>query len=157
MDLNEKIKKVNSWLEDLSKVLNVELSLDATGCCAFQVGKETVISLEVSQEIPLFHLYSTLIPFPLNEPEKVVFMMIRALELNAFQTMTHGGTIATLPGGGSFIFCYSHAIEGCNSERFSSILGGFLTALETIKPLLSEPLGFARESSLEGPKLSMRV
>lgn len=150
MNLDEQIKTVALWVKDLSIALGVELSLDEDGVCFFQIGESTVIGIEVSPDLPMVHLFSPLMPLPADNKEFSMLMALRALELNAFQTLTRGGSIAIVPGGGPLIFCYSTPIEGVDSEIFGKILGGFYETIPEIKRMLSE-------SDVEGSPLAPPV
>lgn len=136
MKPHEQRQLVESWIRDLSIALGVELSLDKEGVCTFQVGDDTLIGIELSTEFPIVSLYSPLLTLP-QEKESATALIIKALELNAFQALTRGGAIAIAPGGGPLFFCYTIAIEGIDSEKFSKILGGFFETLPQIKSLLS--------------------
>jgi hypothetical protein len=107
MEKNEYTAIVAAWIENLAKALGVNLALDEDGFCFFQMGESTVIGLEVSQEFPLVYIYSPILVLPQDDKEMVTLMMIRALELNAFQAITRGGAIAIAPGGGPLLYCYS--------------------------------------------------
>ncbi len=110
MEFTNNIKIVESWMEVISAQLKTELHLNEDGICSFQVGEDTVISLEVSQDYPLVNIYSTLISLPKDDYDLAVLMMARSLELNAFQAITRGGAIAAVPGEGLLIFCYTTGI-----------------------------------------------
>lgn len=139
MDRKEQIKIVNSWLKDLSLMLEIELTLDSEGICTFKVG-EDVIAIEVSTDYPMVHLYHPLLPLP-EDKELKAALLARALELNAFQVLTRGGAIASSPGGAFLIYCYSIPIEETNSEKFSAILGAFYETCPELKKLLSSSVG----------------
>ena len=138
MIVHEEYILVRSWLKDISASLGVELILDDEGLCSFQIGDDTVITIEVSDNFPIVQLYSTLLPLPTDNVELMVMKMSKALELNAFQAVTRGGAIATVPGGGLLIFCYNTPIEGFDSESFSKILSSFFETVVEIKKLLSD-------------------
>jgi Tir chaperone protein (CesT) family len=137
MDRNDQIKMVDSWMKDLSGALGINLRLNQEGICTFQIGQD-VIAIEVSQDFPMVYLYSSLLSLPLENKEQTLFLLARALELNAFQILTRGGSIASAPGGGVLIYCYSVSIEETDSEKFSKILGAFFETLSELKKLLSQ-------------------
>lgn len=137
MDRTDQIKIVNSWIKDLSHILDVELSLDEEGSCALQIGEDTIIGIEVAYDFPMVYLYAPLMALPADDKESAISMMSRALELNAFQAATRGGAIAVAPGGGLLIFCYSTPIEGVDSDMFGKILGSFYETLPELKTMLS--------------------
>lgn len=134
-ELAEKI--VASWLEDLSAVLEVSLVLNKEGLCTFQVG-ENIIAIEVASTPAQVYIYSTLCTLP-DDPESKTLLLIKALEQNAFQMRTRGGTIAIVPGGQLLIYCCSLLIEGMDSEKFSSILGNFFDILPELRADLLVP------------------
>ncbi len=138
MEREEQIQIVNSWLQDLSSVLEVKLSLDNEGVCTFQIG-ENLISLEVSSDFPMVHIYSPLLALSAEDKDSNTALLVKALELNAFQVLTRGGAIAAVPGGGFLIYCYSIPIPNTNSEQFSSALETFFETIPEIKSLLIEP------------------
>lgn len=131
------IKIVNSWLKDISAVLGFELKLDSEGVCTFQI-KDDVIAIEVSDAFPMVYIYSSLLVLPKEDKDLTMVLMARALELNAFQIITRGGSIASAPGGGILIYCYSSPIENIDSEKFSHILGAFYETLPELRKLLTE-------------------
>lgn len=136
-DMKEKIQTVGSWLNDLSQSLGTDMNLDEDGVCCFQIGQETIIGIEVSQTLSMVHLFSPLLALP-EEKEKAERIIIRALEINAFQALTRGGAIGIPPGGGPLLFCYSVPIEGMDSHSFSQLLGNFYEVLPEIKSLINE-------------------
>ncbi|MBA3239581.1 MAG: CesT family type III secretion system chaperone [Parachlamydiaceae bacterium] len=138
MEFTEEVDTVKSWIKDLSVILKLELNLDSEGICSFQIGEDTVIILEVSHDFPMLHIYSPLVPFPKDDVDGSVLLMAKALELNAFQTLTRGGAIAAIPGEGMLIFCYTTPIEGGSSELLSKILGSFYETVVEIKEILLE-------------------
>lgn len=135
MQTEDKMKTVQLWMKDVSQSLGTELKLDDQGLCAFQVGDDTVIVIEVHED--MIHLYSPLMEFPEDATEATT-LMIRALELNAFQSLTRGGAIAVPPGGGPLILCFSSPIEGMDSAIFSTILGGFFETISEVRDLLNK-------------------
>lgn len=144
MDLKEQIKIVDSWLKDISRVAGVDLAMNPEGICTLQIG-EDVIAIEISPDFPMIHLYSVLLPLPQEDKDLATSLLIRALELNAFQVLTRGGAVAMAPGGGLLIYCYSIFFEGMDSEKFSGILGAFYETLPEIKQMLTST------SAIEGP------
>lgn len=130
---------VRSWIKDISATLGVELTLDEEGLCSFQVGEDAVVTIEVSDDFPMVYLYSPLLQLTMENDESMIVILSRALELNAFQAVTRGGSIAMVPGGGLLIFSYSTPIEGVDSETFSKILASFFETVGELKKLLSEP------------------
>lgn len=127
---------VSTWLQDLSNALNIELKLTEEGDCSFQVGEDIII-LEVAPDSPLLHIYSSLLPLPIEDPTSTLTLLTKALELNAFQALTRGGAIAAIPGGGLLIYCYTLPIENTDSEKFSIVLGAFFDSLVEIKKLFT--------------------
>jgi hypothetical protein len=127
---------VADWMKEISAALGVELELDEEGICSFQIGDKAVITLEVSEDFPEVYIYSALVPLP--KTEEAAALMSRALELNAFQAMTRGGSIAMAPGGGVLIFCYSTPIAGVDATIFSNLLGTFFETVSELKTLLAE-------------------
>lgn len=139
MDTKDTQKIVASWLRDLSIPLGVDLTLNDEGICAFQIGEKTSVTLEVSPDFPLIHLYSVLISYPYNtEDVKNTEIIIKALELNAQLDLTLGGAIAFAPGDKSLIFCTSMPIEGLDAGGFAEILEAFFKSLNGINYLLLE-------------------
>jgi hypothetical protein len=149
MERKEQIKIVDSWLTDLSKAIGTNFELDSEGICTFKI-EEDVIAIEVSHDYPMVHLYSPLLALPSEDQEMLRALLVRALELNAFQIFTRGGAIATPPGGGFLIYCYSIPIEGTYSEQFSSHLGAFYETLPELKKMLA---GSASMDIKKGPDL----
>lgn len=137
MDRKDQITLVNSWLKDISAALDIELLMNDEGICTFQVGEEMIV-IEISSDFPMVHFYSPLQSLPLEDKETTISLLVRALELNAFQILTRGGAIASAPGGGFLIFCYSLPIEGTDAEKFSTMLNAFFEILPEIKHLLSQ-------------------
>lgn len=129
---------VDGWIKDLAASLNIQLRLDDEGVSSLQVGEETIITIELSRDHPQVHLYSTLLPFPEEDLEASFFLMSRALELNAFQALTRGGSIGVLPGGGILIFSYNVPIQGTDSVAFGQQISAFYEAALEIKHLLSD-------------------
>ena len=152
MEFQEQMEKVGSWLKDISASLGVKISLDSQGMCCFQVG-DMVITLEVSQDFPLIEFYSPLVPLP-QEQEESTLLMIRALELNAFQVQTRGGAIGIAPGGGLLIFCFSIPTIEMDSEKFSAVLGGFFETVTDLKALLVENKTVLDRKNTQPNKLS---
>ncbi len=150
MELSEEIKKVESWMTDLSAALKVELHLDEEGICSFKIGEETVVTVEVSQDFPMVNIYSTLVTFP-EDMDQATLMMAHSLELNAFQSLTRGGAIAAVPGEGILIFCYTTPTEGNNSETFSRILGGFIETVAELKEILTNELSKNQNANIVAP------
>jgi hypothetical protein len=138
MDDQESRRVVDGWIKELATSLKIQLSLDDEGVCSLQVGEESIITIELSRDHPQVHLYSTLISFPEEDLETSFFLMSRALELNAFQALTRGGSIGVLPGGGVLIFSYNVPIHGTDSVAFGQQLSTFYEAALEIKHLLSE-------------------
>lgn len=138
MNDRESKRIVDEWIKDLAASLKIQLSLDDEGVCSLQVGEETIITIELSRDHPQVHHYSTLINFPEENIETSFFLMSRALELNAFQALTRGGSIGVLPGGGVLIFSYNVPIQGTDSAAFGQQLSAFYEAALEIKHLLSE-------------------
>lgn len=136
MKMIEKEKIVAAWLKDFSVALDVNLSLNAEGICTFQIA-EDIVAIEVSNDLPMVHIYSSLLVLPAEDKELCMALFARALELNAFQVLTRGGSIALAPGGGFLIYCYSTPIEGVNSKEFSSIIGAFFETLPELKKMFS--------------------
>lgn len=135
MERQKQIDRVNSWLKDISKALGTTIELDDHGTCTFQA-EDHIIAIEVSYDYPMVHLYSPLIPLP-DDKNIAASFLARALELNAFQVITRGGAIATPPGGGLLIYCYSMPIDNTDSEKFSQILGSFYETVPELKQLLT--------------------
>lgn len=138
MEKEQQIKTVNEWLNDLSISLGIELKLNEDENCFFQIGESTIIGIEISLDFPMVNIYSPLMVLPDNDKIKNELVLIRALEINAFQALTRGGAIGIAPGGGPLLYCYSTPIEGNDSDSFSKILGGFYEALFAIKDLLAK-------------------
>lgn len=139
---------VTSLLKDLSIALGVELKINDEGICYFQIGEKTAVTLEVSSNFPLIHLYSPLISFPFSTEEvKNTEIIIKALELNAQLDLTLGGATALAPGGKNLIFCISVPIEGLNAGDFAEILEAFFQSLNAINYLLLETPVFTYEKS----------
>lgn len=137
MERQEQIETVNSSLKIISTALGLDLALDHEEICTFQV-EEQIIAIEVSQDYPVVHLYSPLLALPTEDKDLTVGLLARALELNSFQMLTRGGSIATAPGGGFLIYCYSVPIEETDAEKFSLILGAFYKTVPELKILVSE-------------------
>lgn len=137
---NENIKAVEVWLKDLSASLKTEIALDDDGICSFQIEEGKIITLEVSSERSYVYLYSPLIALPIEDEKSASSLMMRSLELNAFQLETRGGTIALVPGRGLFVFCFTVPIEGTDSDIFNKTIGEFLVTTDEIKKLLSESI-----------------
>ncbi len=140
MDFSEYIKIVESWMEVISVQLKTELHLNKEGICSFQVGEDTIISIEVSKDYPFVNIYSTLTSLPSEDYDLAVLMMARSLELNAFQAITRGGAIAAIPGERLLIFCYTTPIEGESAEIFNNILGRFYETVIDLKSILTNDL-----------------
>ncbi len=139
MEKEDYTQIVKNWIQDLSASLGADLALDDDGICSFRIEEDTIITIEVSPDFPVVYLYSPLVPLPADDPDMGTALMVKALELNAFQALTRGGTIASIPGGGLLIYCHTQPVEGVDSEGFNKVLGGFYeTALE-LKNLLSSP------------------
>ena len=136
MNHNPERKIVESWLSDISASLGFELNLDEEGTCAFQVGSDTLIGIEISKEFPVVYLSSPLLAIPTDKDQSLV-LMAQALELNAFQVETRGGAVALAPGRNLLMYCYTVPIEGTHSEDFSKILGGFYESISSIKSRLT--------------------
>lgn len=137
MKKEEYTQLVKEWIKDLSTSFGEELVLDDEGICSFRIEDDTIITIEISPDFPVVYLYSPIMTLPADEPELGTALMIKALELNAFQALTRGGAIASIPGGGLLVYCYTQSIEGVDFEGFSKILGGFYeTALELKKLLI---------------------
>lgn len=139
MTTKEETKTVETWIKDLTTVLGVELALSSDGVCSFQVGDDTLITIEVSHDFPMVNICSPLVPLPVGNESASLLLMAKALELNAFQAITRGGSIAMPPGGGYLIFCYTTPIQGVDSETFSRILGGFFDAHLDLRKTLTLP------------------
>jgi Tir chaperone protein (CesT) family len=152
MELQKENQTVESWMKDLSIELGVELKLDQNGICSFQIGEDTAITIEISEDFPVVNIYSPLISLPIDNADSTALLMARALELNAFQALTHGGAIATTPGGGFLIFCQSTPIEGVDSKKFSAILGSFFKTTTDLKSMLLEIPG-VREKRFQPNKI----
>lgn len=136
--MQENIQIVTNWMKDVSATLGVDLTMDKEGICSFQVGEDTIITLEVSADFPEVYIYSPILQIPSDNKDEMMALLIKSLELNAFQAVTRGGAIAIAPGGTLLIFCYSTPIEGIDSEMFSNILGSFFEIVGQLKQLLSE-------------------
>lgn len=156
MVTKEETRTVESWIYDLSKSLGVELILN-DGICAFQVGDDTIITIEVSQDFPVVNFYSPLLPLPADNMELSTLMMAKSLEINAFQALTRGGAIATAPGGGFLIFCYSTPIQDIDSETFNRILGSFFETIGELKGLLSQVASSDVPMDKTAPKASYKL
>lgn len=152
MDNQESKRIVDGWIKDLAASLKIDLALDDEGVCSIQVGEDTIITIELSRDHPQVHLYSTLIPFPEGDMDASFFLMSRALELNAFQALTRGGSIGSLPGGGVLIFSYNVPLSGTESADFSRQLSVFHEAALEIKHLLTEVAISSDEHKPEGLK-----
>ena len=48
--------------------------------------------------------------------------------MNAFQSLTQGGSLALVPGGNLVFYCFSLPIEGTDAADFDQILGKFYSA-----------------------------
>lgn len=138
MDYEQSKTMVTSWIHDLSTELGTELALDADGVCSLQIGQDTLITIEVSTDFPMVFLYCSLLPLPSDKMENAHALLVRALELNAFQALTRGGSIGLLPGGGYLIFSYNTPIEGVDSEMFSRILASFYEAAIDVRKQLTD-------------------
>lgn len=152
MDIQESRRIVEGWIKDLATTLKIDLALDDEGVCSLQVGEDTIITIEASRDHPQVHLYSTLLSFPEEDLDASFFLMSRALELNAFQALTRGGSIGTLPGGGVLLFSYNVPIAGTDSAAFGHQLATFHEAALEIKHLLSEASIPSDEQKPEGLK-----
>lgn len=149
----EEIKLVELWIKDLSKALGVDLQLNSDGICSFQIGEETIITIEASIDFPIINLYSTLLPFSADDSDHNVGLMVKALELNAFQALTRGGAIASAPGGGFLIFCLSVPIKNMDSEIFNRTLGHFFETAIQLKKMLVETDVHKPERLSKEPKI----
>lgn len=139
MEWEEYKEIVRTWIKDLSASVGEELTLDDEGICSFRIEGETIISLEVSSDFPVLYIYSPLLALPNESLEQRNAMLAKALEINAFQGLTRGGSIALVPGGNILFYCFTQSIEGVDSINFDEILGAFYeTALE-LKALFHEP------------------
>lgn len=139
MDRQNQIDVVNTWLRDLSKSLGVELTLNNEGVCFFQIGENVAIGIELSNDNSMVNIFSPFLSLPSDNKDLATVMLTKALELNAFQVITRGGSIAIPPGGGPFMYCYSTPVEGGSSEILSGILGGFYETIPELKRLMLEP------------------
>lgn len=137
MEKSNELQTVESWMKDLSVFLGVELALDTDGICTFQIGENNIIGIEVSPDFPVVYIYSPIMALPTDDKDATMALMIRALELNAFQALTGGGAIAISPGGGPLLFCYSMPIAGADSNIFCNTLGSFFNRLPEIKNMLT--------------------
>ncbi len=153
MDRSKQIEVVKSWLKDLSAVIGANLTLNEDGLCSFQVGGDIIV-IEVSQDFPMVHIYSSLLAMPTNDKELSIALMIRALELNAFQILTRGGSIALAPGGVFLMYSVSTPTADVNSEKFSAILGAFFESLAEVKKMLLEESGAAAPMNKGAQRLS---
>lgn len=145
MNWEEYTEIVKTWLRDLSASVGEELVLDEQGVCSFRIEGETIISLEVSSEFPVLYIYSPLLAVPNESQERRDFIITKALEINAFQGLTRGGSIALVPGGNILFYCFTQPIEAIDSLEFDQVLGGFYeTALE-LKALFHEPEDHEKE------------
>lgn len=136
---------INTWLHSLSTMLKVTLILDEEGMCSLQVGEEQMI-IQALTDSPFLIIYEKLLILPKDDPDLKLALMIRALEMNAFQNITQGGTIAAAPGCEFLIYIRSisisesTSIDQCN-QLFDSIL-------ETTPKLREHIFGFSESSNL---------
>lgn len=148
MENTESKLVVTEWLHDLGKTLKADLQLNDEGVCTFKAGEE-VISIEISEDYPQVHLYSTLISFPEDDYDTALLLMAHALELNAYQALTRGGAIAAPPGGGGLIFCYNVPIQGTDSRSFAHILDAFYDTVFNLKADLAAVKASTKEEESE--------
>ena len=138
MEREEHTAIVNAWLKDLSASVDEKLQLDEDGICSLQVEERAIITMEVSNDFPLLHLYSPVFPLPDQEEGERVAILTKVLELNAFQNLTRGGSIALVPGGNLLFYCFSLPIEGTDSAQFDQALGEFYSTSLEIKEYLKD-------------------
>lgn len=141
-----------NWLKLLSAQLGVELALDSDGICAFIVGEKRLITLEVSRDFPAVYLYSPLMALPEGE-EAATPLMFQALQLNAFQAVTRGGSIALIPDSRALIFCYCLNITGIDADAFCEILSNFIETAEDIQQMLTAEKSAFPEAELPASPL----
>jgi hypothetical protein len=130
MDWNDSKKTVASWLKEISNALGTQFTLNEEGMCSLFIGGDTLVTVEVSREFPLFHLCSPLLSRQNGNDEE---LLIRCLELNASPSSVRGGAIALTPGGKDLFFCQTRAIQNITSEEFSDIICRFYETAVNLK------------------------
>lgn len=123
--------KVQEWLQLAGQILGVDAHLSKDGSCSLLLNNNLIITVQVPEEGDRFFLFTPLGSLPQDDAEKAFYICTRALELNAFQGATRGGSIGLVPDEPLLIYTSTHSIEGCDEQIFADIVAFFYeTALD---------------------------
>ncbi|MBS0634944.1 MAG: CesT family type III secretion system chaperone [Verrucomicrobia bacterium] len=121
-------QKVQEWLTTAGRILGVEAHLSKDGSCSLLLNNNLIITVQVPQEGDRFFLFTPLGELPKDNGFAVCQ---RALELNAFQGATRGGSIGLVPDEPLLVYTTTHQVEGCDEQIFADTVAFFYeTALD---------------------------
>lgn len=127
------IMVMNGWLRDCNQTLGFDLRLNDEGVCAIQC-QDMVCVIEKPVGSDLFHIYTSVCQL-VGSPQDIHILRY-ALEMNMFNLRTRGGSLGMMKNDNQIFYCFSEAVEQCDSVEFINILYNFIeTALDIKKDI----------------------
>ena len=128
--------RVKQWLENMGRTFDQKIELDEDGVCNLVCEDNIMIIIEARDESPVFYLSSSLLDVP-RDQEKMLVLFAKALSLNLFMVETRGATIGFAEDIGQLMLCFMQEKQGCDEDRFASILKGFYDTVVAIRENLA--------------------
>lgn len=123
------------WFRAISEVLGVNVILDEERICSLQIGEERII-IEITPDCSVLNIFSYVLPLPDDDPDFKLALMIKALEINAFQNLISGGAVAVAPGYEFLIYSRSLKINETTQEQFMQMFHSVLEIAPTLRDAL---------------------
>lgn len=130
------MNRVKEWLGNMGSEFGQDIQLDEDGICNLSCEGNVMIIIEAREDSPIFYLSSPLLELPPDQ-EKMFELFAKALSLNLFMVETRGSTIGLAEDIGQLMLCFMQEKQGCDEDRFASILKGFYETVVDIRKNLS--------------------
>ena len=128
---------VKEWIKTAAEILGVNAEPSDDGIVTLVLGNDLVVAIELPEEGSYFTLYSPLGELPKGDVEQALLFCQKALELNAFQGQTRGGSLGLIPGQPVVVYSLVRGIEGCDAQIFAETLALFYEAALELRTLLN--------------------
>ena len=123
-------RRVDSFLEDVSRTVGKNIRLNSQGICAFTYEHMTVV-IEVPETVGSFFLYSSLLTANKAHysPSRILKIYDKCMELNYLQQETRGACLSLDPINNEVMISYTDRISEINSTDFRNILENYIDTI----------------------------